>query len=207
MHLTQKISTILIFISTANIVVAQKTWDLKTLEKANTAKNISYLTTQEKKVIQYCNLVRLNPKLFLETFVKEYLDSTKENNNYTGSLIKTLRFAKSTGLLYPSEKLYALAKEHAIDFGKKGKTGHADFDKRFMKFTKECDCAIGENCDYGSNNALDIVMSLLIDADVPDLGHRENILDPEYKNIGVSIQEHKKYDWTCVMDFSGATLK
>lgn len=207
MLLKLKISAILIFIFATTTIVAQKTWDVKTLEKANTAKNISYLTTEEKKVIQYCNLVRLNPKLFLETFVKEYLDSTKENNNYTRSLIKTLRSAKSTDLLYPSEKLYSLSKEHAIDFGKKGKTGHGDFDKRFMKFTQECDCAVGENCDYGSNNALDIVMSLLIDNDVPDFGHRENILDSAYKNISVSIQEHKKYDWNCVMDFNGAKLK
>lgn len=207
MLLKLKISAILIFIFATTTIVAQKSWDVKTLEKANTAKNISYLTTEEKKVIQYCNLVRLNPKLFLETFVQKYLDSTKDNNNYTRSLIKTLRSVKSTNLLYPSEKLYSLSKEHAIDFGKKGKTGHGDFDKRFMKFTQECDCAVGENCDYGSNNALDIVMSLLIDDDVPDLGHRENILDPAYKNIGVSIQEHKKYDWNCVMDFNGAKLK
>ena len=142
-----------------------------------------------------------------QTFVKNYMDSTKENNNYTRSLIKTLRSAKSMDVLSPSDKLYALAKEHAIDFGKKGKTGHGDFDKRFMKITKECNCAVGENCDYGNNQALDIVMSLLIDDDVPDYGHRKNILDPEYKNIGVSIQAHKKYEWNCVMDFSGANLK
>jgi len=207
MNLLLKISAILIFIFVASTtVIAQKTWDLKILEKANTAKNESYLTDQEKEVLFYCNLVRLDPKLFLETYFKKYLDSTKENNNYTKSLIKTLKSAKSSDALYPSEKLYSSAKEHAIEFGKKGKTGHGNFDKRFMKIIKECDCTVGENCDYGNDKALNIVMSLLIDDDVPDLGHRTNILDPVYKNIGVSIQPHKKYNWNCVMDFSGAGL-
>ena len=208
MKLTIKISAFLFFIFfSPKFLGAQNSWDVKTLEKANTAKNINYLTSEEKKVIQYCNLVRLNPKLFLETFAKSYLDSTKENNSYTKSLIKTLKSAKSSDALSPSENLYLLAKGHAIDFGKKGKTGHGNFDKRFMKMIQECNCTVGENCDYGNNKALDIVMSLLIDNDVPDLGHRINILDPQYRNIGVSIQAHKKYEWNCVMDFSGVSLK
>jgi uncharacterized protein YkwD len=62
---------------------------------------------------------------------------------------------------------------------------------------------MAENCDYGNNKAFDIVMSLLIDEDVPSLGHRENILDPEYKYVGTSIQPHKRYDWNCVIDFGG----
>lgn len=203
-----KTFAILLFILTAQkYACAQKTWDAQTVEKANTAKNISYLSAEEKKVILYCNLVRLNPKLFLETFVTPYLDSTKENNSYTKSLIKTLKSTKNIGILVPSKKLYSLAKDHAIDFGKKGKIGHGNFDKRFMQLTKECNCVVGENCDYGDNKALNIVMSLLIDNEVPDLGHRINILDTEYKNIGVSIQTHKKYAWNCVMDFSGTSVK
>ena len=202
MNLLLKISAIFIFAASTTLN-AQKTWDTKTLEKANTAKNETDLTDLEKEVLFYCNLVRLDPKLFLETYVKKYLDSTKENNNYTRSLIKTLKSAKNSDVLYPSEKLYSLAKEHAIEFGKKGKTGHGNFDKRFMKIIKECDCTVGENCDYGNDKALNIVMSLLIDDNVPDLGHRTNILDPVYKNIGVSIQPHKKYNWNCVMDFGG----
>ena len=206
MNLLLKISAIFIFTALTTLN-AQKTWDTETLKKANTAKNESYLTDQEKEVLYYCNLVRLDPKLFLETYVKKYLDSTKENNNYTRSLIKTLKSAKSSDVLYPSKKLYSLAKEHAIEFGKKGKTGHGNFDKRFMKMIKECGCTVGENCDYGNDKALNIVMSLLIDDNVPDLGHRTNILDPVYKNIGVSIQPHKKYNWNCVMDFGGLGLR
>ena len=38
---------------------AQKGWTPEMLEKANTAKDITYLTNEEKSVLYYCNLVEL----------------------------------------------------------------------------------------------------------------------------------------------------
>ncbi|MCZ6692800.1 MAG: CAP domain-containing protein, partial [Bacteroidetes bacterium] len=62
---------------------------------------------------------------------------------------------------------------------------------------------IGENCAYGLYSPLDIVMGLLIDEGVSDLGHRKNILNPDYKVIGVAIRPHKSYGTNCVQDFAG----
>jgi uncharacterized protein YkwD len=61
----------------------------------------------------------------------------------------------------------------------------------------------GENCSYGYDNALRIVMELLIDEGVGDSGHRKNILDAAFKNVGVSIQPHRTAAWNCVMAFGG----
>ena len=78
----------LLLLSTS--IFSQNKWDAKILAKANTAARESYLTKQEKDVILYLNLVRLNPKLFSETYLKKYLDSTRESDGYVSSLKKTL---------------------------------------------------------------------------------------------------------------------
>lgn len=201
-----KIILSLLFLSISiKTVFAQKAWTPEMLEKANTAKNIDYLTEEEKLVVFYCNLVRMNPSLFLDTYAKKYIDSTKSNTSFTKSLIKTLSKTENMEVLYPSQKLFSIAKAHAVDFGKNGKMGHGNFKKRFEKYGAECNCEVGENCDYGYNKALDITMRLLIDEKISNLAHRKNILNPNYKNSGVSIMKHKKYAWHCVIDYNAGS--
>ena len=185
-----------------SFISAQTTWDKQTLEKANTAKDAAYLNKEEKLVLFYCNLVRLDPQLFATTYAKKYIDSVGQTDGYTKSLLKTLKTTKAMEALLPSEKLFEFARTHATDFGKKGKVGHGNFKKRFAKYSASCTCDIAENCEYGPDKAFDIVMALLVDENVSDLGHRKNILNPEYKNCDTAIRPHKKFRWNCVMDFS-----
>ena len=196
------IFTLLFFCISITNVFAQKAWTPEMLEKANTAKNIDYLSEEEKLVFFYCNLVRLNPSLFLDTYAKKYIDSAKNNTSFTKSLIKTLSKTENMEVLYPCRKLFAIAKDHAIDFGKSGAMGHGNFKKRFGKYGAACNCEVGENCDYGHSKALDITMRLLIDEKVSNLAHRKNILNANYKYSGVAIMKHKKYGWHCVIDYS-----
>lgn len=205
MNSIQKIAVILSFLCiAAKTNFAQNFWTPEMLEKANTAKNADYLTVEEKAVIFYSNLVRMNPVLFANTYAKKYIDSIKSNSSYAKSLIKTLNKTESLGVLYPSSKLYVIAKAHAIDCGNKGKVGHGNFKKRFEKYGAACNCEVGENCDYGFNKGLDIVMDLLIDEKISNLAHRKNILEPKYTNTAASITKHKKYGWNCVIDYSSA---
>jgi uncharacterized protein YkwD len=183
---------------------AQKTWSKELLEKANTAMDASYLTEEEKAVIFYSNLVRLKPQLFKETYLKHYLDSTHAHSSYVKSLLKTLENTPELQELYPSKNLYAIAKEHATEFGKHGKTGHGNFTKRFDKYMRNCGCAVAENCYYGNISPLNITIELLIDEGINDLSHRKNLLNPIYQKTGVSISPHKVYKKSCVMDFSSA---
>ena len=47
-------------------------WPDTALAKANSAINVEYMVEQEKQVIYYINLCRMNPSLFEETFLKHY---------------------------------------------------------------------------------------------------------------------------------------
>lgn len=183
-------------------------WDAATLEKANTAKDASYLSDDEKKVIYYTNLVRLNPDLFYKTFYSKYADSVKiKESSFTRSLNMDLtsRF-KPMDVVIPKEDLSTEAKDHAVDSGKSGKMGHFTSDNksfavRVAKF-KGVYGAVSENCDYGVKDPLGIVIDLLVDEDQAAVEHRKLILDKKQKYIGVSIQPHSKKKWTCVMDFA-----
>jgi len=196
---------ILVFLAfSATAQKVKKSWDPALIAKANTAKDDAGLTAEEKKVVLYINLARIAPQTFAEIELKRYLDSTKLNDSYTRSIIKTLAEAKPIAPLQPSPTLDAFAKAHAIKFGKENKIGHGNYKERIKDLMPKFGYAMAENCDYGNKKASDIAMSLLIDEDIKDLSHRKNILNPVYRYIGVSIQPHKGYEWNCVMDFGGA---
>ena len=176
-------------------------WNELVIETANTAKNLTYLTNEEKNIIWLCNLARFDGKLFTKTFLNEYIEHNQiKYTPYVKSLYSDLKKTKKLDLYKPDKRIYNLAKEHAIWSGKKGKTGHKKFQDR-AKRSKHSKFA--ENAQYGNFMALDIVMDLLIDEGIESVGHRKNILSPQYKYIGVSIQPHKVYKYNCVMDFAG----
>ena len=186
-------------------------WDAATLEKANTAKNESGYTAEEKKVVLYLNLARLNPDLFAKTYFQKYIDSTKTNaTSFTRSLFNDLTTKyKPMDALFVKPDLTEEATDHAKDTGKKGNLGHTTSDGKSyefrMKKMKETYTSFGENCDYGSNDALSIVIHLLVDEGQATIEHRKNIMEKKYKFIGASIQPHKKEKWTCVVEFAGET--
>lgn len=181
--------------------MAQDSWDPAILEKANTAKNTRYLKEAEKEVIFYTNLARADGKLFSDSYLELYLKSNElKPDSFTLSLFKELELIKGLPMLYPDNELYDIARVHAIKSGKSGKKGHQGFEKRFKQASKTF-YAYGENCYYGHDNSLLIVLELLIDNGINDLGHRRNMLDPVYNFVGVSIMPHKESGHNCVMDF------
>ena len=111
-------------------------------------------------------------------------------------MIDTLLSLQPKGMLYPNEDCYNSARCHAYSSGRTGYVGH----QRKSKECKEKKHYFGECCDYGNSDALQIVLSLLIDEGVPSLGHRYLCLNT-YTQVGVSIQPHKKYGTNTVIDF------
>ncbi|MBN1187646.1 MAG: CAP domain-containing protein [Bacteroidales bacterium] len=179
----------------------KKKWSEAVLKEANTVKDADYLTEQEKEIIVFCNLARLDGELFVETYLEFYLDLTnKEKTRNVKSLIKDLNNLEKLPPFVPEKEMYDIAKDHAKTMGKKGKTGHDGFSERYEKALNTYNM-VGENCYYGKGDALDIVITLLIDEGVPNLGHRKNILNESYNSIGVSVQPHKEYGENCVMSF------
>jgi hypothetical protein len=181
--------------------LAQSSWNSDILEKANTAKNTRFLKEAEKEVIYYTNLARADGKLFTDSYLSLYVGSNGlKPDSFIISLIKELEYVRDLPMLYPDVDLYEIARDHAIRSGKSGKQGHQGFEKRFKQVSKVY-FTYGENCYYGRDNPLLIVIGFLIDTGVNDLGHRRNMLDPAFNSVGVSIMPHKVFGYNCVMDF------
>jgi hypothetical protein len=141
----------------------------------------------------------MNPALFAKTVVLQYPDYAGEEelkqSSYYRSLLEFLKNKKTMPLLYAEKSLFESAKCHAETSGQAGYVGH----NRRSAGCKSVETFMGECCQYGYQDPLMIVMNLLIDEDVPSLGHRIVLFKP-HTQIGVSLQPHKKYRWNAVFD-------
>lgn len=177
-------------------------WDPAVLKKAATAEGVDYMSAEEKKVITLMNLARLDGKLFGETFLEEWLRMNgPEKSPYVRSLYRDLAKCSQLPLIYPERDLTLIAQGHARTSGQTGHVGHKNFDKRFKPVLGNPYSQVGENCSYGYNTAIEVVITLLIDEDIQDVGHRKNILNPAFNSAGVSFSPHISYRYNCVTDF------
>lgn len=181
-------------------------WHGDTLNAANTAGHLTYLTTEEKKVIQLINLARMDGAAFLKRIAIPYIQKNSfDDDEFVESLHNDLK--KTLGLhpLKPAEKLWESAAHHAYDMGHKGLIGHESSDgtphhiriKRYHQADH-----VAESLCYGYNEALDIVMQLLLDEAIETRTNRYNILNSNLHHIGLSIKPHREYDHNAVIDFS-----
>ena len=173
-------------------------WNDTSYNRCYTATGSRFMTEKEKEIIHILNLLHANPALFEKTVVQQYPERRGKYflRNYPefGSLVSTLRSKKPVSLLYPDSLCFVSARCHAITAGKAGYVGHE-------RQSRDCKpLEFGECCSYGHQEPIDIVMALLIDHQVPSLGHRQMCLDP-YSRIGVSIQPHTVYGYNAVLDF------
>lgn len=199
--------TFIIAITITTLVCAQNPftqWDKKVLEKANSEKDNPLLSAEEKAVIFFINLARINPALFESTIVNYFVDSVNyKNNSALASLRKTLNGLKAAPVLSFKEDIYETVKSHAAESGKSGKKGSGDFEARYKPIRKKYNKYIFESCSYGFKDPLRIVMQLLIDEGNGDYGNRRNLLDPNLKYIGLSITEHRVSKWQCIIGLAG----
>jgi len=173
-------------------------WTSEELQKANTAVNITSITNEEKEVIKYLNLARLFPQKFAILEVKDYLGSAKygeylKTSTYKQSLLTELQYRNPVEPAFFDESMYLLATCFAKESGEVGIVGHNRISCQ--------DGFNGECCSYGEENGKDIVLQLLIDHNVPNLGHRKICLDESYDKVGASIKPHKVHGICCVIDF------
>jgi uncharacterized protein YkwD len=199
---------------------AQK-WTEAEYQRANTAANVSYLSSEEKNIVLYMNLARIDGEKFYQTILEDYISNynakvrkfrnyndlkISKNNPYYLSLLTHLRGIKNLPLFYPDDKLSMVSRNHAIDLNRNSLDTHESsngdkFSKRISKYYPNR--TMSENIDFGNAIGLDIVCHLLLDCGVPSLGHRFTILDQKNKLniVGVSIQRHPSYSWCAVIDY------
>jgi len=177
-------------------------WDAEAVRELNTAGEAEYLNEEEKKAILFMNMARHDGPLFARTFLEVYVKENQvKNSSYLRSLQKDLNRTEGLMPLQPERDLTAVAQAHALKSGQTGRVGHQDFNQRFEPLLGNPYMQVGENCSYGFETAIDIVLSLLIDEGVKDKGHRQNILSNDFNSIGIAIRPHKTYRVNCVMDF------
>jgi hypothetical protein len=173
-------------------------WSKQELAKANTCILIDGLSNIEKEAILYINLARLFPLKFAKIELLEYFGSEKYgdyliDSPYKESLLSDLKTIKPMNALIYNKELRELAICFALEQGKSGYMGHE---------RKKCNGFYNAECiSYDMETGKDIVMQLLVDHEVPSLGHREACLDSELTKIGIGFSPHKEASFCAVLDF------
>ncbi len=176
-----------------------------TLENDSDA-GISGRTAQQ--ILDYINEMREDPAGFYSKYLKEYIrqGSRRFTRYYTVSLEKDMRRAGNLPPFKVSNTMIKTASYQAKYLKHLG--GHTlthdaaglSFEQRMQQAGVGC---AGENLYTGENRtALQVVMDLLIDQGVSSLGHRKNLLNPQYKSIGVVVAGYSRGGNIVVMDFS-----
>ncbi|HUQ16091.1 MAG TPA: CAP domain-containing protein [Gemmatimonadales bacterium] len=122
---------------------------------------------------------------------------------------EAIAFLKARRPLAPlrwSRGLAAAAADHIRDQGPIGGLEHRGTDdsdpaRRASRYGRWIQ-GVAENIAYGENPARAVVIQLLVDDGVPDRGHRDNILDPDWGAAGVACGPHRRYRQICVMDYA-----
>jgi hypothetical protein len=198
---------LLILISVPHFSFQEKpfTFSKTEIEIAFKSSQLPERTKQENLFVYYLNLVRQNPKTFKETYLKAWVDSTKfPMNKFVISLNKELEELHNCRIVSYDKALYKLANEHALDMGKNGKIGHVssggkNFNQRINTYIKDYKI-LKEACQYGYQDGLSILIDLLIDDGIENLGHRKTLLDCDLSKVALSIAPHKKYKVNAVVE-------
>jgi hypothetical protein len=210
--------TTLFGLGTTDQLQEEKSWP----SELNTAKESAWMNELERNVIQELNKVRSDPKRFAEEYLEE-LQTAFNGKLFTypgqdpvksqegiGPLIECINVLKQTesmARLVPAEGLCKAAAELVTDQQKHGGIGHiarnGSTPQQRIERYGEWDICSAEDITYGSFEARQIVIALLIDDGVLERSHRKNILNPCFRFAGVANGNHPSYLSLCVIDYAG----
>ena len=122
---------------------------------------------------------------------------------------EAIQFLKSTPPLKPlqwDENLHQSALDHVNDIGPKGLLLYQSSDgtepeDRISKYGNYIE-SLGENIDFGPNDAMGVIISLTLDDGEEERPHRENLFKQDYQKVGIACGPHKTEFQMCVMDFA-----
>ena len=122
---------------------------------------------------------------------------------------EAINFLKSLPPLKPlqwDENLCRSAQEHVDDIGPKGLLLYQSSDgtepeDRIAKYGNYIE-SLGENIDFGPNDAIGVIISLTLDDGEEERPHRENLFKQDYQKVGIACGPHKTEFQMCVMDFA-----
>lgn len=162
--------------------------------------NPSLLITILEATIPRFNGKIYHPKSGQENYI------THEGVLVVYETISRLRNQEPLPPLKLSKGLFLASKAHCNDIGENGLASHQGSDgltlSQRVEFFGEWRGLIAENIAFNDFLAEDILINFILDDGNPNRGHRENLLNPELKCIGISCGAHKVHRSCCVINFS-----
>ena len=175
-----------------------------------------------KNIFNLINKYRINPTLLANHLqnLKNYLDKStnvlSEPNKIQIQMVEgedvfneAINFLKSLSPLEPfqwEDALAQSAQEHVDDIGPKGLLLYQSSDgtepeERITKYGNYIE-SLGENIDFGPNDAIGVIVSLTLDDGEEERPHRDNLFKNDYKKIGIACGPHQTEFQMCVMDLA-----
>ncbi|MCL1471951.1 CAP domain-containing protein [Argonema antarcticum] len=176
----------------------------------------------EQAVIGEINRVRANPAAYAAELerLRRYFDGnllripgkipvrTQEGVAVVDEAIQFLRSTPPAPPLSLSSGISQAARDHVNDQGPKGSIGHggSDGSDPFSRMRRygSAQGLQAENVSYGPDSPQDAVMQLIIDDGVPNRGHRESVVNPNFRVAGVACGSHARFRSMCVIDYAAA---
>ncbi len=169
----------------------------------------------ESGVLDELNFARQTPGAYAQSLLRDaaLLRAEAAKDDDAGAFDEAVDFLRKQGPLPPlrgDDALAGAALAHAQTQGQEGSLGHdtdtESFDERLERLGVKA-AVVAENISYGFTNPRDVVRQLIVDAGVPDRGHRDIIFNPELRVAGVGCAPHKIYGSMCVVDFADAPTR
>ena len=166
------------------------------------------------------NLLRNNPQSFIPILEREmgyFMENilcrpdetpilTVEGKSPYMEAISFLKNQVPCCDLQKSHDLEQAAEDHAKDCGVNGLSSHVSSDGRNLSDRIEAYCEwnrlIGQNIDFSSKTAEQVLISLLIDDGLPDRPHRKNLFNQKYNLFGIGTSSHKTYQSVAVIVYA-----
>lgn len=132
---------------------------------------------------------------------------TKEGVSALTEAIRFMEKATPVPKLRLSAGMSRGARDHVEDQGRTGAVGHGSTEgcrpHERIGLYGNWEKMVGENIVYGHAQARDAILSFLIDDGVPHRGHRQNIMNLNFRVVGVACGPHPVYQTMCVLIFAG----
>ena len=175
-----------------------------------------------RTIFNLINKFRANPKELARhlELLKKYLDTSTnilsepdkiqiqmvEGEEVFNEAINYLKSLRPLEPLQWEDALAASAQEHVDDIGPKGLLLYQSSDgtepeERITRYGKYID-SLGENIDFGPNDAIGVIVSLTLDDGEEERPHRDNLFRNDYKKIGIACGPHQTEFQMCVMDLA-----
>jgi hypothetical protein len=149
------------------------------------------LDKSEKELLYWVNFMRKDPSSFNTNYILPFLDQFPEaKSQESRTLVKRMSALSAMPQLSLAPVLVGTAGDHANYLADKKTISHTGrggkgFGARMLD-AGVSGCA-GENIFDGQDDALMVLILLLIDTGVPGAGHREALLNPQFTTTGIGV--------------------